>query len=339
MPGRIFSPPWSARYNRPWQVAAGLVLGITLLGLAARGVDLGQVRAGLVRADPLWVAGASLSVLLATAAKICRWQGLFPGGQRPGLWTLARAFLIGQMANALFPARVGDVARAYVLGRDGGGSKATALGTIAAEKGFDVVLLLLCGIVVLLWVPLPPWLNVPLALLTAGGLLLGLLALAWSQGGTLAWVERWAAYLPWEVGRRAAGALRRALAGLNVLRQPRRALGACLWSLVVWCLAASANYALFLAFGLRLPAGAALLLLVMLYVGAVPPSTPGKLGVFHSVAVLGLEACGVERSASLLYASVLYLIVYLPQIVPGVILLGIHSPIWRRGKERASSEP
>jgi uncharacterized protein (TIRG00374 family) len=339
VPGRVFSLPWDARYNRPWQIAAGLALGVVLLVLAARGVELGQVRAGLVRADPLWVAAASLCVLLATAAKIRRWQGLFPDGLRPGLWAFARAFLIGQMANALFPARVGDVARAYILGRNGGGSKAVALGTVAAEKGFDAIMLLLCGIVVLLWVPLPTWLNVPLAGLTAGGLLLGLVALAWSQGGTLAWVERWAAYLPWGVGRRAAGALRRALAGLNVLRQPRRALGACLWSLAIWCLAAGTNYALFLAFGLRLPAGAALLLLFMLYIGAIPPSTPGKLGVFHSVAVLGLEACGVERSASLLYASVLYLIVYLPQIVPGAILLGIHSPIRRQGKERSSSEP
>ena len=93
------------------------------------------------------------------------------------------------------------------------------------------------------------------------------------------------------------------------------------WSALIWVLAATTNYFLFQAFDLPLSPGAALLLLVALHIGIAPPSSPGRLGVFHAVAVLSLQAFGVEHSLALAYAVVLHLIVYLPQVVPGTAFL------------------
>jgi uncharacterized protein (TIRG00374 family) len=333
-PGRVRLRPGVS-----WRVVlglvAGLALGLILLKVAARGVSLDQVWSTLARAHPLWVGLAMLSVLLTTAAKVARWRGLFGRARRPGIASLGRALLVGKMANALLPARAGDVLRIYLAGEGRDMAKATVLGTVAAEKAFDVLFLLLCGCLAVAAVPLPAWLNLPLAGGAAGGFLLLVLALAWPQHRIVAWVGRRAQGLPRGLlrgpGRRLAGFMRRALSGLAALREPRMALGACAWSAAAWALAAGTNYALFRAFDLRLSVGAAVFVLVVLYAGVTPPSLPGRLGVFHPLTLLALEVLGVERTLGLAYATALHAIVYSIEIVPGAVLLGMHLAARRKG--------
>jgi uncharacterized protein (TIRG00374 family) len=308
----------------PWKVFLGLALGLILLAVAARGIELGQVLAGLARANPTWIAVAFLSVLLTTAAKIGRWQGLFPRTRQPDLLRLGKALLVGQLFNALLPARIGDVVRAYTVGTEEGISRVMVLGTVAAEKAFDVLFLLLCGGLAAIVVPLPPWLGLPLAGGTVGGVLLFLLALFGPEQSLPEWVERGIHRLPWESGTWLVGVSQRILVGLAALRESQMASVACAWSAAIWMLAAGTNYLLFLAFKLRLPFVAALSLLVLLHVGVAPPSSPARLGVFHALTILGLEAFGVDRSSGLAYAAVLHAIVYLPQIVPGIVILGLN---------------
>lgn len=169
----------------------GLTLGLALLAVAARGVELKQVWAGLLRANSTWVILALLAVLLTTLAKIGRWRALFPKAQQPGLRRLGKALLVGQLTNALLPARVGDVIRAYLVGERGRGNRATALGTIAAEKVFDVLLLLICAGIAAFSGSLPPWLNISLAGLAVAGLLLFSLAVVLPQRQIMDWMERW----------------------------------------------------------------------------------------------------------------------------------------------------
>jgi hypothetical protein len=63
-------------------------------------------------------------------------------------------------------------------------------------------------------------------------------------------------------------------------------------------------------------------MLVVLQVGVAPPSTPGKLGVFHALSLLALGALGIARAKGLAYGAVLHALVYGPQIVLGTAALG-----------------
>ena len=293
-----------------------------MLAVAMRGVDLSELRAGLSQASPAWVVLAFVTVLLTTAAKAFRWQVLFPSAQRPGLLLLAKALMVGQMANALLPARAGDVARVYLMGAEGETSRATALGTMAAEKAFDVLLLLLCAAGAATAAALPAWLSASLVSLAAAGGFLVAVALFVSEDRLLGWADRWSHLLPWSAGDRLAGLLLRGLAGLASLRNPAMAALAGAWSVVVWALSWSTNYVLFRAFNLDLPAGAALLVLVLLQVGTSPPSTPIHLGVFHALTLVALSALGVDSTTGLAYATVLHATVYLPKLGLGALALG-----------------
>jgi hypothetical protein len=117
--------------------------------------------------------------------------------------------------------------------------------------------------------------------------------------------------------------LERGLTGLGGLRCPRKALTVCAWSVPIWVLATGTNYVLFRAFDLELSVGAALLLLTLLHVGMAPPSSPGRLGVFHAITVVGLQAFDVDRAVGLAYATVLHATVYGPQILLGSLALAV----------------
>ena len=301
--------------------ALGLVLGLLLLALAARGIELNAISAELNQANLTWVSLAFLTVLATTALKVLRWRSLFLDSQRPTLSSLTAALLVGQLLNALLPARLGDIGRAYAISAKQDTNAATAIGTVASEKTFDIVMLMISVIATTATTRLPYWLDISLLGIAAFGVLtMTLIALIPDQR-IVAWSEGWVRKLPRTLTQRLTAVLLRAKAGLAALRTPSMALIGLVWSFLIWTLATTTNYLLFLAFDLQLSFGAALMLLIILHLGIAPPSSPGRLGVFHALTVAGLAMLGIEQSVSLAYATVLHALVYLPQIVPGALLL------------------
>jgi glycosyltransferase 2 family protein len=116
--------------------------------------------------------------------------------------------------------------------------------------------------------------------------------------------------------------------GLASVNQPRVAARVVGWSVLATLLSAVANDLLFRAFGLPLPFTAALLLLVVLQVGSVPPSLPGRLGVFNYLTVLTLGLYGVDRVPAAAYSLGLYTVAYVPKVLLGAACLARRD--WRR---------
>src|SRR6266568_1919804 len=85
--------------------------------------------------------------------------------------TLLPVLFIGFMANNLLPARMGEVVRAYALGRKTGLSKTVGLATILLERLCDgLTLVVVLGAVALVY-PLPP--GVKQAGVAAGVIFIG----------------------------------------------------------------------------------------------------------------------------------------------------------------------
>jgi len=64
-------------------------------------------------------------------------------------------------------------------------------------------------------------------------------------------------------------------------------------------------------------------LLTLLHLGMAPPSSPGRLGVFHALTVVSLQPFDVDRASGLAYATVLHAVVYGPQVLLGVLALAL----------------
>jgi uncharacterized protein (TIRG00374 family) len=266
-----------------WQLWLGIVFSLGFLWLALRDVDLRETANVLRRVNVLILGAAVTSFVLSTAAKAIRWQLLLGVRRAPSFGRSFSILSVGLMVNAFLPARLGEFARAYLMGEAEADSKVYILGTVALEKVTDLLFLLLSLIVLLSQMALPEWLACPAR---GTALVLAILVpcfvlLAWQRDFILRMMERANRFIPsawWEWLVRQT---RYGLSSLDVVRRPRLLIGVFSWSLIVWILNALTNYLVFLALVLTMPVWVSLLLLVVLQVGTAVPSSPGRIGVFQ----------------------------------------------------------
>jgi uncharacterized protein (TIRG00374 family) len=308
---------------------------LLLAGLAAwlsvRQVHWAMLRDALAQVDIPLLALALTAVLATTVAKAARWRLLLrPCCKQIGGMHVLRVLLIGQMGNSFLPARLGDLARAALLGPQAAGGFLAVLGTILVEKTLDgiVGLCILAGLA--LWTPLPSWLRSPaLGLVVLTGTLLALLLFAAvRKRPAIEPHQRSSRWLPEGTRARMQRMLTSLAIGLELFKQPVYALLALAWSAAVWGLAALTNVLLLVALGIDAPDWSTWLVLVVGYIANFLPTVPAQVGVFEYAGVLALTVVGVDPEPALAFALLLHLLVYAPPAVLGPVSMAIEGASW-----------
>lgn len=319
-----------------WIVSLGvMVLSVWLL---IRELDWAQVLGALRAADYAWVIVGVLAIVGTFFSRVWRWQALLWRAELR-FWPALTALLVGQVANLVLPMRGGDLVRAMwvrperATERSAGASE--ALGSVALEKVWDLLALLLCGLLLLALVPLPAWFSQS-TWSTAGILVIGGLVL-WAG---LRWQDvlfRWAALV---LARFPAGwdkallpRLQRLAQGLNSLQSAQASGRVFLWTVVYWGCGALANWAVMRAFGVQSPVAAIFLLAALMVGNAVVP-TPARLGVFEGLCVVSLGLFDVPYDLALAIGLVLHLVVMGPPLIAAGLLASL-SQLMRRLHESA----
>jgi hypothetical protein len=297
----------------------GLAVAALSAWLLARDLDRRAVLSALGRADYRWVAAGAAAIVTAFFTRARRWQVLL-GQARVRFRPALTGLLVGQAANMLLPVRSGDVARAAWIAPERETGAGAALGSVAAEKVWDLLALLVCGLVLLLWIDLPGWFArstgaTALALAAVGTILWA--GLHW-QETLLRWAGQLLAWFP--VGWDAAllDRLRQVAGGLESLRRPSLAVRALGWTGLTWLLGTLANLAVLRAFGIPSPAAALLLGVALMAGGSVP--VPARLGLFEGICVVCLALFGVPRDLGLAVGLVLHGVVMGPPLVGAALL-------------------
>ena len=316
--------------SRYFRVGAGLFVSVFALALVAREVDFWEVWAVLKKAHPSFIGLGLASVGVNGLSKVLRWRALLgKRGGRVGFVPLLGAILSGQLLNSIFPGRIGDVARVFVIGKDVG--RAFVLGTIALEKVIETIAFAVMFLILLFLAPIPDWLegsswSLLAIVLLGSGLLAG--AVYFRKQLTV-FVIHLTERLPARLYSWLAPQLESGLSALKVLEGEGRLLWVVFLTAMVWGTAVFNNHATMRALEIQLPISASLLLLIGLQAAIVAAASPGAIGVFEYICVLTLGAFGVERTLALGYGLLLHALVLLPQVVGGMVALvgwGLRSP-------------
>lgn len=309
---------------KQWRFWLGIAISLVCLALVLWNVDYREILDALKRADHVWLIAASVPYVSTIASKVFRWRLLFPDEYQPlSRRNLFSALMISYALNTILPARLGELARAYVVGETEHVSKSLALSTIVVEKVLDVLTLLLFLILLLPFVPLPSWIQRTALIMTP--LFLGLfaliLALTYQRGSTLRLASSVLRRIPHLDADQMTKSLDSALAGFDVLRSPRRNAVLWGWSFVVW--ATGALFILFVmyAFHIDAPPSAAVLLLCVTSLGMTVPSSPGYIGVYHWLVVSTLLIFNVNRELALSFAFALHALTFLPLTLAGIFFM------------------
>lgn len=297
----------------------GIAVSLALLYFAFRGVNLDELRGSLAEVRTGWLVPVIASIPVRFWLTALRWQVLLRHVKRVGVHRLFGVTMIGFMANNLLPARMGEFVRAYALGKSESLSKSLSFATIVLERVFDGFTLLLFLVGGVMFLRPDPWLV--WSAIASFGLYLGVLVgLVWLRGRR--GVGPLLVWLPAAVRPRVAGLLDSFTLGLDVLGDPRALGTVAALSLLIWLINVAGLQAMFLAYSLDLPPHAAFLVLAIVAVALVLPSTPGYVGPFQAGTVVALALFSVPKATALSLSIVYHAINYIPITAVGLVYLG-----------------
>jgi len=324
------------RQKREWLL--GIAITLLSLALALRQVSVPSIIVAFRNARYVLLGLAFGLVMVSTISTVVRWQVLLGHGAG-SLRQLFRIFMIGHVFNVVYPAKLGTLLRAHLVGEMSDINKGFAIGTVLGEKILDNTVGLCLILILLPFIPSSPWLH---RVITAGAtmLLFAVIVLAllfWFHGHLLpevirrinlfqrGWVKTLCTYLS------------QGLEGLAAANRRGTRLSVLLWTLIVagtnWLVVQIALWAL----GIHVPWVVAPLLLGVLQWGTDVPSAPGNIGVFHYLCLLTLGVFGVEPNLAFSYGVILHmLIIVLPTFIGLACLWSARAFIWSwRQQERS----
>jgi uncharacterized protein (TIRG00374 family) len=320
-----------------WRSAIGIALSAVLLWWTLRDVSLSQVWHELAQSSiPLFL-GAALCATLIFPLRARRWrtilQPVAPDQPFGALW---RSTAIGMMANNVLPARAGEIARAYALTRQTSVPFATSIASLAVDRLFDMLVLLLLAALAFFDPKFPGEARIAgqtLGHLVQGSIVLivfilvALYALAFFPTQLVRAFELFARRVSPSLEQRGKSVLFRFSEGLSVLKSPRRFSAVLAWTVAHWLLNALGFWLGFKAVGITLPFSAALFLQNLIALGVALPSAPGFFGVFEKFATVGLGIYGVGAAQATSWAIGFHILSFIPITVIGAWYfsqLGLH---------------
>ncbi len=344
--------PGTARENpRRWRgrhtaVAVTLVLLAAAVAFGISSLDLPRIGEALVGASPGWIVAAIALMASSLLLRSVSWHQTLRAAlpQTPMPWApVVRATMIGVMASAVFPGRVGEPLRIVVLSRRIDGSQRTLLpivaGTVFSLTLINLLALALLAIVTFAEVPaLHGQLN-GIESILALPLAAAVLVFIGPRLMDLARRSRW------ERVSRGADAVTRGLRlarrGLLVFTRPRYGLGALATQLLAWALQWLACYTVLLSLGLQTHSGliTAAAILLAVNVSAILPATPSNVGVFQAACLVVLAASGVGAGPGLAYGIILQAVEVLTALILGVPALLREGLRWSDIRPTMSSMP
>ena len=285
--------------------------------------------AGMTRA----LSGANHSLVLLGAAvglvgfivRAFGWKYLLaPVGRMSG-WHLFPPVAIGYMANNLLPARLGEFARAYVVGKQENVSKSAALATIFVERIFDGLALLIILAAVSLFFPYPQWVK-------NGGFIVAIIFVGLSVSLAvisikITWGLRvidatFGGFLP-DMAERMKSRLLNFVVGLDVKNHFRTSILAFGCVLLRWAFEACIYLSVLYAMGLQnlVPLHGALFVMVAVNIACLVPQAPGFVGSVQLACIESLAVFGVDREAAVAYSLLVHAAFFFPVTLAGIVCL------------------
>ncbi len=277
-----------------------------------------------------WVALAAFADIMVYVVQGWRWSILLKPISEIPVARSVRAIYVGLYANEVLPFRSGEVIRCYLQSRWGHLPFSVVLSSVAIERIFDGIWLVLYLSIVVQFVDLPRSIrDGGYALILFVGLLAGVL-------GFIIAFQRKAKELAahWRWGHKA----RIFIEDLQAMGGSKSFFQSWLASLPHLLMMTLPIYCCLRAYGLdQFSLLDAAVINVIVRLGTVVPGAPGNLGVYQGLIVFALTFFSVEESLAKRFSVIVWGIVTLPLLIAGFIALAVTGFKLRELRETATA--
>lgn len=308
------------------RIVLGFAVSAFFLFFALRGQDYAAIRDAFEQVTWWYLIPALGLYFIGLLVKSYRWSVLLRPVEHVSPRTLVGINAVGLMANNVLPLRTGEFVRAYTLSQKTTVTKSTGLATIAVERIFDGMTLLIFIAGSMLFVDITSQLQhvAELAVLIFALALVAVILLA--KGGRLRdrMLHLALGPLPDSLSNRVNRMAESFISGLGIFHRWRELALVSVSSLVAWGFEASSYWVVARAFGGEISAAMGipetLLTTGIANLATLVPSSPGYVGPYEAAVILVLNgALGLSRELALSYGVLMHVMLWLPVTIWGVI--------------------
>ncbi|UCC38788.1 MAG: flippase-like domain-containing protein [Candidatus Aminicenantes bacterium] len=311
------------KIGQKWiKILLGTSVTALALWLSFRKLDWEALGEAFSNINLFWIILALVNTIFSVFILGWRWQILLQPEEKIPLNSLFRLNIISQYTNIIMPARLGEVVRAYLTTKQYKVSGGYVIGTIAIEKILDFL------IFVLFWISIPAILAIEIefkgykiALFFCALIACFLIIIIIWPKILLKRISLFSRFLPTKLRQAFQGFFEKSFKAFSQFRSIKTSTTLIFLTFVLIGAQVLTNFLLFKAFDLNLSFWVGLVVLLAIQVGNIPPSVPGKIGVFEYAVILALAAFGISKSHALSYGILLHLVAYLPKILLGFVFI------------------
>jgi uncharacterized protein (TIRG00374 family) len=272
-----------------------------------------------------------------------RWAWLFRPGTKVSLMDGTAGTFICFALNSVFPARAGEFARCYFIGKKVGCGFSTAVGTVVVERLLDSVILLGGLMLALSITPIPTGAEMSIAVLGkkymltgamfkavtdkviwgSALLLLGIVGLSFQRTrGWMLYAMHRLTFIPAFFREKVETIIQKFANGLAAFHNPLHILGFLSITLAIWL--TTAGGVMLLAWGFQfqntMTFVQAYSLVVIICIFILLPAAPGYWGFYEAGTIFAIVMMGVHTNAPVVrsYAILLHLTQYIPIVAVGL---------------------
>jgi uncharacterized protein (TIRG00374 family) len=315
--------------NAAISLVVGVIISALTLYLAFKNVPFSDLTSYVVSIDYLWILPTVVVVLLSFVLRAYRWQVILKSTGEVSFWNAYHPLMIGFMINSVLPGRVGEIARPVILKKQEDIPFSTGLATVAAERVFDVIIMIVLFAALLATVQIDPNLDITFgkyhlnraALLTAGRGLFNLLLLL--LAGIII-ISFDGAEFKEKAQKKVCTPLVKLVEnfsyGFALIKYPAKIVICLGLSFVIWILSALAYYLMAQGcpgIGLSFAELFAVMIIICFFIAL--PSVPGYWGIWEAGGIFGLTLFGVATKEAAGFTLVNHVIQMFPIIIAGII--------------------
>jgi uncharacterized protein (TIRG00374 family) len=255
------------------------------------------------------------------ATQSVRWKLLLTPVCRVPVFSAFRALYAGVFLNMLFPFRIGEFTRAYIVSRQASVRFSSVFSSLIVEYLFDGIWLALGIGLVAVFTPLPK------EILGAARILGVVILLASTAFAVIIFhKERLSGAQPAAKEGLLWKTLRQGISFLLKIRKSLKTISRSRLFFPSFCLSAAdtlfhitAFWIILHAYGLPLSYLVSAAVLLFIFVGVIIPNAPSNVGAFQFLCVLALMGFGVDKTNATGFSILVFVLISLPQIVVGAI--------------------
>lgn len=309
-----------------------VLLMLVLFWYFGRNLDWQQVRAGLAKADPLYLGLAFVGICIGYFVRAVRWQVLLRPVAHTRIRDLFATTTVG-FAAILLVGRAGEIVRPMWLPmRDERIRPSAALVTIFIERILDLASLMAFFSISLIWFRNPPGHEAEFASIkvvgnTLGGIIvlgiIGLIVYYRYSEPIIGWFTRLTdrRFIPRRVREIFLSLLKRLALSLDILKSPVDVALAIFWTAVLWLAIALPTWLILLAFGLPVAFLDSTFVMGVASLGSLIPTPGGAAGAFHAATAGSIIILGYDRDVAAGSSIMMHLIYFVPALLFGLYYL------------------